>query len=81
MRAVFDVAKTDNDPAKLNRRIETVARYLNMHVRAGLPADALKATLVLRGAASRDALNHATYRRLHGMDNPNLELLQELQRS
>ncbi|MFQ5537802.1 MAG: hypothetical protein ACE5GJ_10150 [Gemmatimonadota bacterium] len=34
LRVVLDVSQGGDDPARVNRRIETVARFLNMHARA-----------------------------------------------
>ncbi len=78
LRAVFDVGRSPEDPAKLNPSIETVARFLNLHIRAGFPRDRLRAVLVLHGRAGEDALAEAAYRRRHGTNNPNLELLEAL---
>jgi len=77
-RVVFDVSRGSDDPAGLNRRIETVARFLNMHVRAGVPLDRIHAVLVLHGDAGRDALRSDAYRERFEVDNPNLELLAAL---
>ena len=77
-RAVFDVAIGSEDPAALNARIETVARFLNMHAAAGFPEERLKAVLVLHGSAARDALDDEAFEKRFGVDNPNLPLLAAL---
>jgi intracellular sulfur oxidation DsrE/DsrF family protein len=81
LKAVFDIAVGSEDPAALNRRIETVARYLNMHVAAGYPADSVHAALVLHGSAARDALDNKGFQKRYGVDNPNLALLEALRES
>jgi len=81
LSAVFDVKVGSEDPQDLNIRIETVARYLNMHARAGYPRDRTRATLVLHGTAARDALSNAGYRKRFDTDNPNLALLAELRKA
>lgn len=77
-RAVFDV----RDPAEAtnvrNRNIETVARYINMHGRAGIPADRIHAVLVLHGAAARGALTDEAYQVRYGVPNPDREMLAAL---
>lgn len=78
LRAVFDVAVGSEDPAEVNRRIETVARFLNMHAAAGYPRERLQAVLVLHGTAARDALDNTGFRRRYGTGNPNLLLLEQL---
>ncbi len=77
----FDVAVAPADPKAVNPAIETVARFVNMHVRAGVPLSNVKAALILHGSAARDALGHPGYRARHGVDNPNLPLLEALARA
>lgn len=78
LRAVFDVKLGADDPREVNVRIETVARYLNMHAAAGYPRDRTRATLVLHGTASRDALTDEAYHKRFTTDNPNRDLLEQL---
>jgi intracellular sulfur oxidation DsrE/DsrF family protein len=77
-RVVFDVARSPDDPAALNRSIETVARFLNMHARAGVSPDRLNVALVLHGGAGKDALSDQAYAKRHGQPNPNTQLMQKL---
>ena len=77
-KAIFDVAASPEDPAALNRRIETAARFLNMHARAGYSRHRNRAVIVLHGAAAKDALSDAAYQERHGTDNPNSALLAAL---
>ena len=78
LRALFDVAWAPADPAAPNPRITSVARYLNMHVRAGVPADRLAAALVLHGDASRAALDDDAYWERFDTVNPDRLLLESL---
>lgn len=77
-RVVFEVAEAPADSTVLNRNLETAARFLNMHVRAGVPRDSLVAAVVLHGPAARAALRHDAYRARFGVDNPDLALLEAL---
>lgn len=77
-RVVFDVSQGADDPGGLNRRIEMVARFLNMHARAGVPPERIHAVLVLHGGAGRDALESAAYRQRFEVDNPNVEIIAAL---
>ena len=77
-KVVFDVARAPNEPDRLNPSIETLARFLNMHARAGVPEERLFVALVLHGAAGKYALQNTSYRARFQVDNPNLELLEEL---
>lgn len=78
LRVVFEVAQGAEDPGEVNVRINTVARFLNMHAQAGVSADELGVALVLHGTAGKDALGNAGYRERFGVDNPNLDLLEQL---
>jgi len=40
-KVVFDIADR-NDTGGLNRQFNSVARFINMHVRAGVPRDNIK---------------------------------------
>ncbi len=77
-KAVFDVARSPSEPDRVNPSIETLARFLNMHARAGVPDERIDIALVLHGGAGKDALDHASYRKRFDVDNPNLELLEQL---
>lgn len=77
----FDVASSASDPTTVNPGIESLARFLNMQVRAGVPLEQMKLALVVHGSAGRDLLGHAGYRQRHGVDNPNLPLLEALDRA
>jgi intracellular sulfur oxidation DsrE/DsrF family protein len=74
----FDISETAADPKALSARLETAARFLNMHGQAGVPSERLKVAIVVHGAASKDLLSNDAYRKRHGIDNPNLPLLEAL---
>lgn len=80
-RAVFDVTRSAESPTAVNSSIESLARFLNMHARAGVPAENLQLALVVHGSAGKDLLDHAGYRERFGVDNPNLPLLEALARA
>ena len=67
------------NPTKLNKGLESVARYLNLNAEAGhKPAD-VKLALVLHGSATKAALGDAAYaKHTAATKNPNLELIHEL---
>jgi intracellular sulfur oxidation DsrE/DsrF family protein len=78
MRAVWEVALATDDPGQRNPRIESLARFLNMHAQAGVPRENLKLAMVVHGTAGKDLLDHAGYRARHGVDNPNHQMIQDL---
>ena len=51
-RAVFDIVRYGDDPEKLNPRLVSVARYLNMHARNGVPVAGMQPT----GPVSRSTI-------------------------
>jgi len=77
-RMVFDLA-ADPELGVVNRNLVSVARYLNMHARNGVPADHMHLAVVVHGKAVRNLLQNEAHRARHSMDNPNLELIRSLQ--
>lgn len=78
LRVVFDVAQASPRPDGVNPRLETLARYLNMHARAGVPRESMKLALVVHGGASWELARDAAYEERFGVPNPNLPLLRAL---
>lgn len=76
-RLAFDVA-AGGDTERMSTSLNTVARYLNMHARAGVPRDRLQAAVVIHGTAVMDVLSPDAYHARSGGANPNQALLQEL---
>ncbi|MEH6757347.1 MAG: DsrE family protein [Parasphingorhabdus sp.] len=56
----FDVAKAA-DPGKLNRTIESAARFINLHVAAGVAPENIKIAIVVHGGASVDLTHQLFY--------------------
>lgn len=56
----FDVSEKAK-PGELSRAIETAGRFINMHVAAGIPFDAIRVAIVVHGGASQDLLLPAAY--------------------
>lgn len=81
LKVRFDVADTPADLKAVSPQLETAARFLNMHARAGVSPERLKVAVVVHGAAAKDVLSNEAYRKRHGIDNPNLALLEALKRA
>jgi len=77
-RLLFDAATGDKEKHEINRRLESVARFLNMHARAGIDPKDLEIEVVAHGPTTWDVLSDAAYRKLFGRDNPNTALLRAL---
>ncbi|MFT5752402.1 MAG: hypothetical protein ACI86L_001915, partial [Dokdonia sp.] len=77
-KAVFDISKAPEDPSTRNPYIETIARFLNMHEKAGVPASNLKVRMAMHGKASYGLLKNEYYNEKFGVDNPNIALLKAI---
>lgn len=80
-KAVFDVAKAPEDKSKRNPYIETIARFLNMHEKAGVPVENLHVRMAMHGQASYGLLTNEAYKAKFGVDNPNIELLKAIDKA
>ena len=77
-KAVFDAATYSDDKTSPNTRFVSVARYLNMHARNGVPVENMDLAVVVHGRALKSVMNNDAYEFRYGVDNPNLELLMKL---
>ena len=77
-KVLFEVALGAGDPAELNPRLETLARYLNMHAQAGVDPDDMELAVVVHGTAGKDLLNPQGFQARYGVENPNYAMVQEL---
>ncbi len=75
---VFDVAKAPEDPSVRNPYIETMARFLNMHDKAGVPKENMHIRAAIHGKAAYGVLTNELYKEKYGVDNPNIALLEAL---
>jgi len=81
LKAVFDIAAAPDEPETANYRLETVARYLNMHARAGVELQQMPTAVVLHGRAARSALSPEAFEERYGETHPDSGLLDELSRA
>ncbi len=76
-KIVFDVSES-MDNSKVNKRFDSLARFINMHVRAGVPKENISLALVVHGKASNDLLQNAVFKSKFDKQNPNEDLLKQL---
>jgi intracellular sulfur oxidation DsrE/DsrF family protein len=76
-KVAFDIAE-QGDSTKVNRKINSLARFINMHVANGVPLKNIKLALVAHGKAGFDLLSNAEYKKQFTQGNPNAELLSKL---
>jgi len=79
LKVVFDVDRNFK-PSEPNALIETAARFLNMHEKAGVAHQNMKVALVLHGKAVNDVLKDEFYTEINSEEpqNPNLPLIEAL---
>lgn len=77
-KAVFDLAKYPGEGDDLNPYLVSVARFLNMHARNGVPRENMDLAVVVHGPAVKNLLNDDAYQARFKTSNPNLELLTKL---
>ena len=77
-KVVFDITKASEDPAELNKYVEAVARFLNMHVEAGKPLNSMDVYIVMHGGAAQTLLKNEFYNEVFKTDNPNIALFEAL---
>ncbi|HHL43338.1 MAG TPA: hypothetical protein ENJ42_06970 [Hellea balneolensis] len=81
-KVVFDVSK-QAELGELNRNLNSVARFINMHTEAGIKKKNIKLAVVLHGGAAKD-VTRASYYRAHAgtdktdKDNANAALVKAL---
>lgn len=76
----FDVAKAA-EPGTLNRAIESAARFINMHVAAGVPGNNIRLAIVVHGGAAHDLTNQQSYgSRKDGAENGSADAIATLQK-
>lgn len=81
LKVVFDIMDSPDSPDQINTRIETAARFLNMHAQAGVPVENLQVALVVHNKASKDIVKGEAYRERFGVENPNEKMVNDLLRA
>ncbi|MEP4486025.1 MAG: DsrE family protein [Halioglobus sp.] len=76
-----DLFTSDEDNSKLNRGLESVARFLNMQARSGTPMSQVEMAVIVHGKAAKDLLTDTAYQSRFGISNPNTGLLAELDKA
>lgn len=77
-KVVFDVKDGPESDTEINKNLNTVARFLNMHAQSGIPASQLTVALIVHGTAARNLLADQAFKERYKVDNPNRELVESL---
>lgn len=78
LKVIFDVSSSSEDRAQMNAKIETAARFLNMHAQEGMEPEQLKVAVTIHGGAWQDILTNKAYKKQFGVNNPNAKLIELL---
>ncbi|MBL4674547.1 MAG: DsrE family protein [Arenicella sp.] len=73
-KVVFDISDQTTSNGQ-NRQFNSVARFINMHVRAGVPKDNIEIAMVIHGKASFDLMNDKAHSAKFEKPNRNTELI------
>lgn len=76
-KAVFDIPEPYRDGGT-SQKLNTVARFINMHARAGVPLGNMDVAVVVHGKAGFDLMNNDAHNARFKTDNPNNGLLNAL---
>ena len=71
LRAIFDIERLQEDPTEVNPLINSLTRYINMHVQRGIPLKNIHLAFVVHGVSGKDVLTDEAYKKRYGVDNPN----------
>ncbi|HJV18678.1 MAG TPA: DsrE family protein [Sediminibacterium sp.] len=80
-KILVDVVTAGAKPEQINENLENVARIINLHALAGIPAKKIHVVAVIHGPAIMNILNNETYQQKLGVQNPNLPLLAALKQA
>ena len=77
-RVVWEITGYNDGPDGVNRNLDRVARFLNLHAKNGVPREKMHLAVVVHGAALASMTHDEAYQELNGIDNPTLELVERL---
>ena len=77
-KIVIDLKTSNDNFDKVNKGLINVARALNLHGVAGIPREQLHVSVAIHYTATPIVLNNAGYQKKYNIDNPNLQLINQL---
>ncbi|GAB2687535.1 DsrE family protein [Aliiglaciecola sp. 3_MG-2023] len=79
--ATFNVAfdiTAQAEPGEVNRSLNSLARFINMHVGNGVKLENIHLAAVIHSKATYDLLNNIAYQKKFQKDNINVDLIRQL---
>jgi len=80
-KIIVDLTFSSEDPTKVNRMVDNIARMINLHGLAGIPKENIKVKVVVHGGAIFTVLKDESFEKIYGVKNPNLAAFKALQES
>jgi intracellular sulfur oxidation DsrE/DsrF family protein len=77
-KIIIDLVSASEDPKKINRMVDNIARMINLHGIAGVPRENIKVKVAVHGGAIFTILNDDYYEKTYGAKNPNLPVYEAL---
>jgi intracellular sulfur oxidation DsrE/DsrF family protein len=77
-RVVYELTQYPGEKTDVNRSLEVVGRFMNMHGKNGVPLEDLDVAVVIHGQTLLAMLNDETYEEMFGVKNPSLPLIDDL---
>ena len=78
---VIDLHSGPDSPEMLNPALNNAARMLNLHAVAGADPARVHIVLAIHASATYSIMTNEGYRAKYGVDNPNVELIRQLDRA
>lgn len=78
---LVDVTLASIKPDTLNEALDNVARMVNLHVMGGVPLKNINVVLAVHSGAAVTLMNNEAYQQRFKTNNPNLALIEELNRA
>jgi intracellular sulfur oxidation DsrE/DsrF family protein len=78
---IIEVQQESDKGDTINWALNNVARMLNIHAMAGVPASKMNVVLAIHGGATYAIMNNEAYKAKYKVDNPNLKLIDELSKA
>ncbi len=77
-KIVIDLKTLQRDKESVNSGLNNVARMMNLHGLGGVEAENLKVAVAIHGGATDLIMSNEAYQKKYELDNPNLQLIDEL---
>lgn len=77
-KVVFDLTGQSTETNKVNSYVNTLARFINMHVNSGVKLENLHIAAVFHSNATYSILDNVAYQEKYSSINPNEYLIKEL---